>query len=159
VVVLATIIGGLVLKANAADTGTPEVTTLTTSLNNTNPPAKDFGFSTWCNRGFGGRMGHKFGFNIDRFEVSSGYTEKVNGILNSDPDVQNLLTQGYNVTRINPVIERVVESDGTVTAKASSAIVSLKGPSGHATVYIDVDSAKVLKIVILTRTVIDKSTS
>ena len=104
-------------------------------------------------------MSHKFGFNFNSLEVSSGYTQNVNDILNSDSDVQSLITQGYNVTVVKPLIKRVVQSDGTVTMKASSAIVSLKGPSGHATVYVDIDSAKVLKIVILTRTVIDKSTS
>ena len=104
-------------------------------------------------------MSHKFGFNFNSLEVSSDYTQNVNNILNSDSDVQNLITQGYNVTVLKPLIKRVVQSDGTVTMKASSAIVSLKGPSGHATVYVDIDSAKVLKIVILTRTVIDKSTS
>ena len=155
--ILTTIVGGLVLKANA-DTAIPDVTTPAMSLNNTNPPPRDF-FFTGCNRGFGGRMSHKFGFNFNSLEVSSDYTQNVNNILNSDSDVQNLITQGYNVTVLKPLIKRVVQSDGTVTMKASSAIVSLKGPSGHATVYVDIDSSKVLKIVILTRTVIDKSTS
>jgi hypothetical protein len=41
--------------------------------------------------------------------------------------------------------------------KATSAIVMLeKGTTGHASVWVNVDEAKVTRIVILTRTVIEK---
>ena len=156
VAILTTIIGGLVLKANAADTETPDVTMIEPGFNNTIPP-RGFDFRMGCGKEFA-RMGHRFGPNDNKLELSSEYTQKVEDILSNDTDVQNLFDQGYNVTTIKPVINRVVEADGTVTSEASTAIVSLRGTSGMATVYVDYNSAKVLKIVILTRTVIDKTT-
>lgn len=156
VAILTTIVGGLVLKANAADTETPDTTIIEPRFNNTNRP-RGFGFPSGCGKGFA-RMGHRFGLNDNRLELSSEYTQKVEEILNNDSDVQNLFAQGYNVTAIKPVINRVVEANGTVTSKASTAVISLRGTSGKATVYVDYNSAKILKIVIITRTVIDKTT-
>jgi hypothetical protein len=73
--------------------------------------------------------------------------------------VQNLIFEGYNVTAIKPIIGSVVEADGTVATKASTAVVSLEGTSGHATVNVDVENATVTRIVITTVTVIDKTSS
>jgi hypothetical protein len=104
-----------------------------------------------CGRGFMGRMGN--------IEVSSEYTATVNAILNNDTDVQNLITEGYNVTSINPIIKNVIGADGTVTTKATTAIVTLQnGTSGYAVASVDISQAKVTRIVIFTRTVIDKTT-
>ena len=51
----------------------------------------------------------------------------------------------------------VVEGDGSVKARATDAVVLLeKDETSHATVWVDLDEAKVTKIVILTRTVIEK---
>ncbi|MBM3292116.1 hypothetical protein FJY84_05510 [Candidatus Bathyarchaeota archaeon] len=91
-------------------------------------------------------------------EVSEEYIQKVKDILNKDSDVKNLLNQGYNITSIQPVIKRIVGADGTVTSKATTAIVKLtKVASGFATVNVDVELGKVIKIQIVTRTVIDKT--
>jgi len=118
--------------------------------------AQSFGDGSGSRRGFGcgfrGSMGN--------IEISSEYTETVNTIMANDTDVQNLISQGYNVTSIRPQVKSVIGADGTITTKASAAMVTLRnGTSGYATVNVDITNAKVTQIVILTKTVIDKSTS
>jgi len=114
---------------------------------------------------FGGlmfRQGHKGGDprGMRNIKISEEYKNSVNSILGSDADVQNLISEGYNVTNIRPVIKSYVEADGSVSSKATNAVVMLKnGTSGYATVDVDVSEAKVTQIVIFTRTVIDKTTS
>lgn len=91
-------------------------------------------------------------------EVSEEYVQKVKDILNKDTDVKNLLTQGYNLTSVQPIIKRIVNADGTVTSKATTAIVRLeKGLSGSAVVNVDVELGKVNQIQIITRIIIDKT--
>jgi hypothetical protein len=105
----------------------------------------------------GGMMPGGFGRN-GFVEVSAAYNETVINIVESDSDVQNLLTEGSTISAVRPVIKSVVEADGTVVTKATSAIVILtKDTTGTASVWVDVTAGKVTKIVILTRTVIDKS--
>ena len=95
-----------------------------------------------------------FGF----VEVSEEFKENVTNVAQNDSDVQNLLNDGYNITGVRPIIKTIVEADGTLETKATSAIVALeKGTTGHATVWVDLQEAKVTEIVIVTRTVIDKS--
>ncbi|MEM3623276.1 MAG: hypothetical protein QXR76_05860 [Candidatus Bathyarchaeia archaeon] len=90
-------------------------------------------------------------------EVSEEFKENVINIAENDTDVQNLLNQGYNVTAVKPIIKTIVEGDGTVVTKATSAILMLqKDTTSHAAVTVDVENAKVTEIVILTRTVIQK---
>ena len=102
------------------------------------------------------RMGGRGGFRFT--EVSDEFKENVLSIANADSDVQALLTDGYNVTQVRPIIKSVVEADGTVVIKATSAIVMLeKDTTSRATALVDLEEAKVTEIVILTRTVIDKS--
>jgi hypothetical protein len=110
-------------------------------------------------RGSGGQRGG-FGAGIGNVEVSAEYTQTVEVILNNDTDVQTLIAEGYNMTSIVPIIHSTIGADGTVTSKASTAVVTLvNGTSGIATVNVDIDQAQVTQIVILTRTVIDKTTS
>ncbi len=116
--------------------------------------------------GFGGRSrghgehGESFMGGIANIEVSTEYTANVNAILNNDTDVQNLISQGYNVTSINPVVKNVIQGDGTLVTQATTAIVTMQnGTSGYATVKVDVTNSAVTQIVTITRTVIDKSTS
>jgi hypothetical protein len=74
--------------------------------------------------------------------------------------VQNLISQGYNVTSINPIVKNVIEGNGTLAAKATTAIVMMQnGTSGYATINVDVTNSQVTQIVTITRTVIDKSTT
>jgi hypothetical protein len=90
-------------------------------------------------------------------EISEEFKNNVVNIAKSDPDVQNLVSEGYNVTRIEPIIKTVVEADGSVVAKAKSAILMLrKDTSGVALVWVDVENSKVTRIEIITRTVIEK---
>jgi hypothetical protein len=90
-------------------------------------------------------------------ELSEEFKENVINIAKSDTDVQNLLNQGYNITGVRPIVKTIVEGDGTVVTKATSAILMLqKDTTGRAVVTVDVENAKVTEIVILTKTVIQK---
>jgi hypothetical protein len=106
--------------------------------------------------GFEGRGRGGGGRGMD-ITVSDEYKANVLNITESDSDVQALIAQGYNVTGVRPIISATVGADGTVTMKASTAIVMLqKDTTGRALVWVDVDQAKVTRIEILTRTVIEK---
>jgi hypothetical protein len=71
--------------------------------------------------------------------------------------VQNLLNQGYNITSIRPVISAVIDGNGNVVTKASTADVLLLGNNGsRSLVVVDLTQDKVTKIVTLTVTEIDK---
>ena len=167
---LAAVVGGLLATtntANAAETNstTSETTTATTTDQSTIAnvfPFGGMGGMMMTDQGFGGGpRGHGRGMGgFGNIEVSSEYTATVNAILKSDTDVQNLITQGHNVTSIRPIVKNIVEADGTPTTKATTAIVTLQnGTSGHAKDSIDDSQAKVTQIVIFTRTMIDKTTS
>jgi hypothetical protein len=89
--------------------------------------------------------------------VSQEFKDNVINITESDPDVQKLLSEGYNITGVRPIINATVEADGTVVMKATSAIVTLRqDATGKALVWVNVEQAKVTKIEILTITVIEK---
>jgi hypothetical protein len=148
-VAAAAIMSGIILTAYSADNG-EESNTDTAELFNERMmmPEACGGPYGWM-RGRGG-----FGF----IEVSDEFKENVINIAKSDQDVQALLTDGYNITQVRPNIKTVVEADGTVVTKATSAIVMLeKDTTNHATAWVDLEESKVTEIVILTRTVIDKS--
>jgi hypothetical protein len=100
---------------------------------------------------------HGFGWGCGNITVSQEYKDKVISIAQNDSDVQSLLAEGYNITGVRPIINTVVEADGTVTMKATTAIVMLeKDTTGRAFVTVNVEEGKVTKIVTLTRTVIEK---
>lgn len=137
-VALAAVVGSTVLAVYAVDeTGTNKETKV--------------GIRPWG-------LGHMRGWRpLGPIEVSADYKAKVISIAQSDPDVQGLLADGYNVTRVMPIIKSVVDANGAVTTKATSAIVELqKGKTSHASVQVSLDEAKVKQIVIQTRTVITK---
>jgi hypothetical protein len=107
----------------------------------------------------GGRhgFGRGFGWGGMPVTVSQEYKDNVISIAQNDSDVQNLLADGYNITDVRPIISAVVEADGTVTMRATTAIVTLtQNSTGKAHVTVDLEQAKVTEIVILTRTVIEK---
>ena len=110
-------------------------------------------FGMGGSRGMG--MGHG-GFGGDAVQVSSDYTAKVTNIAENDSDVQNLLSQGYNITSIHPVITTSIDGNGNVVTKASTADLTLTGTNGRALVVVDLAQAKVTKIVTTTMTEIDK---
>jgi len=90
-------------------------------------------------------------------EVSEEFEENVINIAKNDSDVQNLLADGYNITGVRPIIKAIVEANGDVLMKATSAIVILrKDTTGSASVWVNVEEGKVTRIETLTRTVIEK---
>lgn len=165
----AALVGGFVLAAHASDTNSTDTsapTTATLNINATDLPFYGMGGMILGDQGFGrepaghGHAGMGGMGGMGNIEVSSEYTAAVNSILNNDTDIQNLTAQGYNVTLINPIIKSVIDADGTITTQATTAIVTLQnGTSGYAAASVDISQAKVTQIVILTRTVIDKTTS
>jgi hypothetical protein len=159
----AAIFGGLAMTAFAVETETATTDTTTTAAADAESQAENLqssGMAEMMMRDQGFGRGHCGSGGMGNIEVSSEYTATVNAILDSDTDVQNLIAEGYNVTSIRPVIKNVIEADGTLSTKATTAIVTLQnGTSGYATARVDITEAKVTQIVILTRTVIDKTTS
>ncbi len=89
-------------------------------------------------------------------QVSSDFTANVTNIAKNDSDVQNLLSQGYNITSIRPVISTTIDGNGNVVTKASTADLTLIGTNARAFVVVDLTQAKVTKIVNFTVTEIDK---
>jgi len=128
-----------------------------TNTNGTSPESNiilNYGGCPFGGHGFGHRG---FGWGGGSITVSQEYKDNVISIAENDSDVQNLLADGYNVTDIRPIISTVIEADGTVTMKATTAIVMLsKNTTGRAFVTVNVEEGKVTQIVILTRTVIEK---
>jgi hypothetical protein len=147
------VLSGIAVMAYA-NAGTDNTTTATTT---------SIEYGGWGPGGggafFGGR-GHGHGCERERSEfitVSEAYKNNVINIAKNDSDVQNLLAEGYNITGVRPIINATVEADGTVTMKATSAVVTLSlNTTGRACVWVDVEQAKVTRIEILTRTVIEK---
>lgn len=164
-------VGGLVTMTAIADTnstGTDTTTYTSPTLGTTTPQfcsnmqmmdgGQGFGFG--CGPGGRGHGPQSVSNGMSNIEVSDEYTANVNAILEADTDVANLISEGYNVTSINPVVKNVIQSDGTLVTKATTAIVTMEnGDSGVATVKVDVENSAVLKITIVTTTVIDKTSS
>jgi len=148
VVAAAAIMSGIILTAYSADNG--ESTTDIPEWGN---------MGTMMPEACGGPRGRMGGHGDFGFiEVSDEFKENVLSIANADSDIQALLADSYNITQVRPIIKSVVEADGTVVTKATSAIVLLeKDTISRATALVDIEEAKVTEIVILTRTVIDKS--
>ncbi len=106
--------------------------------------------------GMGQRMGRGFG-GFGAVQVSSDFAANVTNIVNNDSDVQTLLNQGYNITSIRPVISTVVDGNGNIVTKVSTADLLLQGNNGsRAFVVVDLSQVKVTKVVTLTVTEIDK---
>lgn len=146
VIAVATMLGGLYLKAYATDDSTNSITT------QLGRPGIEFQGGLQGNRMGGGRGCNGF------IEVSAEYNQTVINIAKNDSDVQNLITGGYSISAVRPIVKSTVQADGTVVTKATSAVVILtKDTSGRALVWVDVTAGKVTRIEILTRIVIDKS--
>jgi hypothetical protein len=146
-VAVAAILGGIVLTTYAAGSGEESSNGFSEWINGRMMP----GTRGWSRGGLRGRRGYGF------VEVSEEFEENVINIAKNDSDVQELLDDGYNMTGVRPIIKAVVEADGNVVTKATSAIVMLeKDTTSHASVWVDLEEAKVTKIVILARTVIEK---
>ena len=166
VIAIAAIASGIILipqMANATETGDTSLTTQTSDATNTaNQEANEMVLPSWDGNCIGfGRRGMLFGMGgIGGFgpvEVSEEFKQTVTNIAGNDTDVQNLIVDGYNVTSVRPIIQTVIDAEGNVVTKATNAVLTLqKDTTGHASVMVDIEQAKVTQIVILTRTVIDK---
>ena len=167
VIAIAAIVSGILLvpqMVNATETGDALLTTQASDATDTaTQETNEIVLPCWndgCMRF--GRGGMRFGIRgfgcFGPIEVSEEFEQTVTSIAESDTDVQNLLTDGYNVTSVRPIIKTVVDAEGNVVTKATSAVLMLqKDTTGYASVMVDIEEAKVTQIVILTRTVIDKS--
>ena len=143
VVAVAAMLSSYALTAYASDNGEES------------PPIPEF-----CGRGLGWRSGIGLrGGCFGWVEVSEDYEANAIAIAESDGDVQNLLTEDYSISGVRPIIKSIVDADGDVEIKATRAIVVLKkeNATGHASVMVDLETSSVTKIVIVTRTVIDKT--
>ncbi|MGD0203819.1 MAG: hypothetical protein ABSC20_07950 [Candidatus Bathyarchaeia archaeon] len=179
VIVVATIAASLIfamstVKADTTPAVASDVASPSSSVNATNNGCFfNNGYMGFGGPGGPGRMGRGFGgcggfgganFSNGTFfgglgsiQVSSAFTQNVTNILQNNPDVQNLLNQGYNITSIRPVISTVINGNGNVVMQATTADVILQGTNGRALVVVDLTSATVTKIV--TTTVTYPSTS
>jgi len=176
-VVIAAIASGILLTtqaSNAAATTTAnllssynkQLAVLTTTSDTTNATDTITGDTTniipsWGEGPMGfGRHGRGFGGGFGGFgpiEVSDEYKEAVTTIAESDTDVQQLLADGYNVTRVMPIVKTVIDAEGNIATKATNATLVLeKDNSSVAFVSVDLEQDKVTQIVIYTRTVIEK---
>jgi hypothetical protein len=118
---------------------------------------------------FGGKHGHG-GFmdqqcfgnygSGSQVTVSDQYKANITSIASSDPDVQALLNDGYNVTTVIPQFSTVVDGNGNITTSASTAILILTkddtNSTGKAAVFVSLTEAKVTKIYTETQTLIEK---
>lgn len=167
-IVVATVAASLLLamqstaKADSNKAVASDAETTLSSINATNIGGffnkgdMGFGGHRGMNQGFGGFGGSEGPGGFGSIQVSSDFTQNVTNIAKSDSDVQNLLNQGFNITSVRPVISTVVDGNGNVVTKASTADVILQSTTGRAFVVVDLDQAKVTKIVTLTVTEIDK---
>lgn len=116
---------------------------------------------TWTfRRGWRWTLGNKCCKGVE-IELSEGFREKVLKIASNDADVQNLLSEGYDVSDIKVIhMKLTVQENGQISVESDKVLIILtKGESGRAFVEIDLKAEKVTKITIVNITVIDKSAS
>ena len=110
--------------------------------------------------GLGNATGYACGqrMGLGRFvEVSEEFKTKVVNTAKNDTDVQKLLNDGYAVGVVRPLINSRIDANGYVVTKATGAILTLqKYTTGRAQVWVDLTKGKVVRLVISTRTVIEK---
>jgi len=82
----------------------------------------------WGYRQHGPWAGPAPAIHGDRIVVSSGYASRVEELLKANNVTASLLSNGYTVARIKPIIGGVVAADGSVELNASKAIVVLVKP-------------------------------
>ena len=143
----------------------PAVLTTTTSdnIDSSNNVTSDIPriFPGWCECPMGfGRRGRGFGGGFGGFgqiQVSDEYKTTVTTIATSDTDVQQLIADGFNITRIMPIMKTTIDAQGNVATQATNAtVVLVKDKTGYALVSVDLSQNKVTQIVTFTKTVIEK---
>lgn len=103
----------------------------------------------WVPLAWNSRFRRAFGWGARGLEavISDEFKQKVVSILQKDSNVATLLNQGYNITNIKPIATMIVGGDGSVTFRATKAVVTLcNGNGGRAVVYVDVEGGKVLAV-------------
>ncbi|MEM1526338.1 MAG: hypothetical protein QW775_04805 [Ignisphaera sp.] len=81
-------------------------------------------------------------------EVSEEFKQKVIEILELDSNTSSLLVNGYNITRIEPIIRFVIQGDGNVIMRATKAVVLMVKPGeGRAIAYVNLETNTVEKLV------------
>jgi len=169
-IIVATVAGALIYSMQSTVKGDTSNAVATDAETTTDPLAvngSELGFNKYENRlmminneprfamGHRGEPTRMGGFQ--GIQVSTEFTQNLTTIARSDSDVQNLLNQGYNITSIRPVISTIIDGNGNIVTKASTANVLLQGDNGsRAFVVVDLSQAKVTKIVTLVVTVIEK---
>jgi hypothetical protein len=169
VVAIAAIVSGIILipqmakaTTDSGDTSLGTQATDTTADTAASQEANGLALPSWNNDCYGfGMRGMRFGRHgfggFGPVEVSEEFEQTVVNIAENDTDVQNLMNEGYNATAVRPVIKTIIDAEGNVVTKATSAVLILqKDTTGYATVTVNIDEAKVSQIVILARTVIEK---
>jgi len=151
----------VVVYANGTANSTSTESDITLNYGGCLGGGRGFGWEVGNITGGGHGFGRRgFGWGGGNITVSQEYKDKVINIAKNDSDVQSLLADGYNITDVRPIINTIVEADGTVTMKAMTAIVVLEkdttNATGRAFVTVNVEEGKVTRIEILTRTVIEK---
>jgi len=133
----------------ASDVSQPIMPSVNSTSNNASAPFIMGQMRFGEQGGFGGRdMCRGFGSEgFGAIQISSDFTENVINIAKNDSDVQNLLSQGYNITSIRPIITTAIDGNGTLTTKATTAELTLQATNGRAQVSVDLSQAKVTKIV------------
>jgi hypothetical protein len=176
-ILVAAIASGILLTSQATSAASPAIDTqtnfntepavlTTTTSDNTDSNNNVTGdipniFPGWCRSPMGfGRHGRGFGGGFGGFgqiQVSDEYKTAVTTIATNDTDVQQLLADGYNITRIMPIMKTAIDAQGNVATQATSAtVVLVKDKTGYALVSVDLSQNKVTQIVTFTKTVIEK---
>lgn len=93
--------------------------------------------------GFKGWLRHAQRFAMKSIEVSQGYNETVMKILEENEEPRSLLSQGYTVKSLMPIVKACVEPDGTVTIKAQQAVVVLSNGDVMTMYLVDIGSGSV----------------
>lgn len=166
-VLASTIAASLVLamqttaKANTNSTVSSDVQPAISSVNGTDNVGflmnGHIGFGEHRGMGRGGGFGGPSGLGeFGAIQVSSDFTQNVTNIAKNDTDVQNLLNQGFNITAVRPIISTVVDGNGNIVTKATNADLTLQSTNGRSIVVVDLNQAKVTKIVTITMTEIEK---
>ncbi|HLN44196.1 MAG TPA: hypothetical protein VK209_00645 [Candidatus Sulfotelmatobacter sp.] len=167
VISVAAIVAGIVLTVQAQNPqllaeSDQQLTTVTTvsqpNNDGTAPTGANFTDPFFGMGPRGGMRGRgPCGFGRGAIEVSSDYVANVTSIAKADTDVQQLLSNGYNISRVIPQTRMTIDANGNVAMKASKATLILEnGTTGRAFVTLDLQQGKVTKIVTFTVTVINK---
>ncbi len=161
------IIGSILLLPQMVNATESEDTSLTSLASDTPettiqgdneivPPSWNNDCKEFGRIGMRGRMRGFGGFGP--IEFSEEFEQSVISIAESDTDVQDLITEGYDVSAVRPIVKNVIDAEGNMVTKATNAVLTLqKDTTGYATVIVDIEETNVARIIILTRTVIDKT--